>query len=377
MTKPVSTTVGEPVLIRPAMPADGAALMAAAAQIDVETEFLGVPNQPHPWAERPEAELRSLNDTGRGIVLLAVAGDGAIVGYLSAFVGHFARNRGDVFIAVIGLREAFRGQGIGTRLFEEIEAWARRRYAWRLELRVSSLNERGLALYRKRGFEIEGRIRGSVFRRGAWTDDFWMAKLLEPIPGRKLASVPPSVAHAAAPLARGDALPAIREMRAGDGAAFRAWEQRMAEAVPYAVKLPSEVPPADAVERDLAHTPTDPRYWLVATAPRPHGGGESIVAFGSGHIEYGFRMQHDAFVNVAVVPEWQRRGLGRKMHDSVEAWALERGVRRLTAAIQAPNQTGRAFATVLGYETEVTMRAYSLIGGRMVDRLRVGKLFGG
>lgn len=367
--------MAEPVLIRSAVPGDGAALMTAAAQIDAETEFLGVPGQPHPWAARPDAELRSLNDSGRGVVLLAATDDGAIVGYLSAFAGHFTRNRGNIFIAVVGLREAWRGCGIGTRFFAAIEEWARRRHAWRLELRVSSLNERGLALYRKSGFEIEGRIRGGVFRRGAWTDDFWMGKLLEPIPGRKLGAVLPEAARPARK-APADALPALREMRVGDGAAFRAWEIRMAEAIPYVLKLPSEVPSADLVERDLAQTPVDPRFWLVATAPEPHGR-EAIVGFASAHIEYGFRMQHDAFVNVAVTPEWQGRGLGRRMHDRVEGWALDRGARRLTAAVQAPNQAGRAFAAALGYETEVTMRGYSLVGGRMVDRLRVGKVFGG
>ena len=366
--------MAEPVLIRRALPTDGAALMTVAAQIDAETEFLGVPGQPHPWAERPEVELRSLNETGRGVVLLAVTGDGAIVGYLSAFAGHFARNRGNVFIAVVGLREAFRGQGVGTRLFAEVEAWARARRAWRLELRVSSLNERGQALYRKRGLEIEGRIRGGVFRHGAWTDDFWMAKLLEPLPGRKLGAVLPDASRVVAP-SRHQVLPALREMRAGDAAAFREWETRVAETMPYAIKQPSEVPSTDAVERDLANPPADPRFWLVATEPRPQGD-EAIVGFASAHIEYGFRMQHDAFVNVAVLPEWQGRGLARKMHDRVETWALDRGARRLTAALQAPNQTGRAFAAALGYETEVTMRGYSLIGGRMVDRLRVGKLFG-
>jgi RimJ/RimL family protein N-acetyltransferase len=368
-------TGSEAVLIRPAKPADGAALMAAAAQIDSETEFLGVPGQPHPWAERPEAELRSLADTGRGVVLLALTKTGEIVGYLSAFTGHFTRNRGNVFIAVVGLREAYRGLGIGPRLFEAVEAWARERRAWRLELRVSSLNERGQALYHKRGFAIEGCIRAGVFRRGAWTDDFWMGKQLEPLPGRALASIAPAKARAA-PTALPGPAPTLREMRAGDGAGFRVWETRMAETMPYMLKLPSEVPSTGAIERDIAHVPSDPRLWVVVTEPRPRGG-ETIVGFASANIEFGFRMQHDAFINVAVLPEAQGRGLGRRLHDRVEAWALDHGVRRLTASVQAPNRAGIAFAAALGYEPEVTMRGYSLIGGRLVDRLRVGKLFGG
>jgi RimJ/RimL family protein N-acetyltransferase len=348
--------------------------MRSAAQIDAETEFLGMPDQPHPWADRPEAELRSLAETGRGVVLLAVTDRGEIVGYLSAFLGHFARNRGNLFIAVVGLREPYRGQGIGTRLFEAVEDWAIEHHVWRIELRVSSLNERGLALYRKRGFAIEGRIRGGVFRRGAWTDDFWMAKLLEPLPGRALSTAQPDIREPIRPAGR-VVDTAFRPMRPGDGPAFRAWEMRMCETTPYAIKSPSEAASAEAIERDIAHAPSDPRLWVVATAPQPRGG-ERIVGFASGNIEFGFRMQHDAFVSVNVLPECQGRGIGRQLHDRIEAWAIDNDVRRLSAMIQAPNRPGRAFAAALGYEPEVTMRSYSLIGGRMVDRLRMGKLFG-
>ena len=371
VSQPVVT---QPISIRPAVPADGPALIQAAAAIDAETEFLGVPGQPHPWAERPEAELRSLNDNALGVVLLALTGAGEIIGYLSAFRGHFTRNRGNLFIAVIGLREAYRGQGIGTRLFETIEAWARERHCWRIELRVSSLNERGQALYKKRGFAVEGSIRGGVFRRGAWTDDFWMAKLLEPVSGRGPSAV--AVEGQRVGGIRSAVAPVLRPMRVGDGAGFRAFDIRVAESQPFSLKLPSEVAPAEAIERDLAANPSDPRLWIVATAPAPEVG-ETIVGFAAGNIEFGFRMQHDAFVNVVVLPEWQGRGLGRRLHDRIESWALDHGVRRLTASVQAPNLAGRAFAAALGYQPEVTMRSYSLIGGRMVDRLRLGKLFGG
>jgi RimJ/RimL family protein N-acetyltransferase len=366
-----NTTVVQPVIIRRAEPADGPALLEAAAAIDAETEFLGVPGQRHPWADRPEAELRSLEESGRGIVLLAVIANGTIVGYLSAFLGHFTRNRGNLFVAVVGLREAYRGQGIGTRLFEAIEAWARERHVWRLELRVSSLNDRGQALYRARDFAIEGTIRAGVFRRGAWTDDFWMGKLIEPLPGGSPTRVATDDARPVP--ATAEVTPQLRPMRSGDGAGFRAMDLRFAEILPFSLRLASEVAPAEAIERDIAAKPTDPRLWLVATVPAARGR-DSIVGFATGNIEFGFRMQHDAFVNVAVLPEYQRQGLGRRLHDRIENWAIENGARRLSAAVQAPNQAGRAFAAAVGYETEVTMRGYALIRGRLIDRLRLGKL---
>src|SRR5579863_9012825 len=200
-----------------------------------------------------------------------------------------------------------------------------------------------------------------------------MGKLLEPLPGKLPDPGPLALTRVRRPAT---VAPAIREMRVGDGAAFRAWEMRICEAFPFSVKQPGEVASAEAIERDIAATPSDPRLWVVAAVPDARRS-ERIVAFASGSIEFGYRMQYDCFVNVVVLPEWSGQGIGRALHDRIEAWGRGHDVRRLTAAIQAPNGAGRAFAAALSYDDEVTMRCYSLIDGRMVDRLRLGKLFGG
>lgn len=341
--------------------------------INNETEFLGVPGEGHPWDGRFDEELAGLEERDSGVVLLALdrdaPGGGTIVGYLSAFAGWYERQRGTVFIAVVGLREPYRGRGIGTRLFEAVEDWARGQGAWRLELRVSSLNERGQALYRKRGFANEGAIRAGVLRGGVWTDDFWMGKLLEPsAPRMPIPDASPrrSGRHATHTLV-------LREMRAGDGPAFRDWETRMCATSPLAIKEPGEVAPLDAIERDIAATDGDPRLWLAAVQQDMYGP-EAIIAFATASIERRFRMNFDAWVGISVLPEWAGQGLGRRMHARLEAWARAQGVRRLSAAIQAPNRAARAFAAAMGYEEEVVMRGLSRIDGLLVDRVRVGKL---
>ena len=363
--------MADEIRIRQARPDDGPALMAAIEQINNETEFLGVPGDGHPWDGRFEEELRRLEERGTGAMILALD-RGAIVGYLSAFTGWWERNRGNVFIAVVGLREGYRGRGIGTRLFEAVEDWARARGAWRLDLRVSSLNTRGQALYRKRGFAIEGTIRKGVLRHGAWTDDFWMAKLLDPAAG---AAPPvdtprnPSARHASHTLI-------VRELRPGDGAAFRDWEMRMYAALPFVLKQPGEVAAAEAIERDIAEMGGDPRLWLAAVQQDMYGP-EAMMALGTASIERRFRMNHDAFVNVAILPEWAGQGLGRHLHRRLEEWARAHGARRLTANVQAPNLAGRRFAAAMGYDEEVVMRGYCRIDGRAVDRVRYGKLLAG
>jgi GNAT superfamily N-acetyltransferase len=348
--------------------------MEAIEQINNETEFLGVPGEGHPWDGRFEEELARMAERRSGAMLLALdrgAPNGeTIVGYLSAFAGWYARNRGNVFIAVVGLREGYRGRGIGTRLFEAVEDWARARGAWRLELRVSSLNERGQGLYRKMGFAVEGAIRQGVWRRGAWTDDFWMGKLLDPaapaMPVPDAAERRPSGRHATHTLV-------VREMRPGDGPAFHDWEMRMCDANPLAIKQSGEVGGAEAIEHDIADSAGDPRLWLVAVQQDMYGP-EAIMAFAFASIERRFRMSHDAFVSVSVLPEWAGQGLGRRLHTRLEAWARDRGARRLTANVQAPNRPARTFAAALGYGDEVVMRGQSRIGGLSVDRIRLGKL---
>jgi RimJ/RimL family protein N-acetyltransferase len=367
------TAMIDDILIRHARPGDGPALEEAVEQCNNETEFLGVPGEGHPWDGRFGEELARLEERRSGLMLLAIdrgaPGGEAIVGYLSAFAGWYERNRGNVFIAVVGLRERYRGRGIGTRLFAGVEEWAQAQGAWRLELRVSSLNRRGQALYRKCGFANEGTIRAGVFRDGVWTDDFWMGKLLDPTAPRM--PIPASAPRASGRHATHTLV--LREMRPGDGRAFRDWETRLCATTPLAVKLPTEIAPPDAIDRDFTATDGDPRFWLAAVQQDMYGP-EAIIAFATASIERRFRMGSDAWVSINMLPEWAGQGLGRRMHARLEAWARDQGVRRLSGAVQAPNRPARAFAATMGYDEEVTIRGLSRIDGLLVDRVRVGKL---
>lgn len=79
---------------------------------------------------------------------------------------------------VIGIREQYTGQGIGTRLFTALETWARSKGVHRLHLTVEVDNTRALALYHKMGFAIESHIPRAVQIEGRWVDDYVMAKRL-------------------------------------------------------------------------------------------------------------------------------------------------------------------------------------------------------
>jgi L-phenylalanine/L-methionine N-acetyltransferase len=70
------------------------------------------------------------------------------------------------------------GRGVGTELMRRLLDWADN---WagllRIELGVFSDNERAIALYRKFGFELEGRQRAWALRDGEYVDSLMMARL--------------------------------------------------------------------------------------------------------------------------------------------------------------------------------------------------------
>lgn len=99
------------------------------------------------------------------------------MGYIAAIAGKYKRNRHGGYV-VVGVLQSFSGQGIGTKLFKELEKWAGEGQLHRLELTVMVHNERAIRLYKRVGFEIEGRKKHSLLVNGSYVDEYYMSKLL-------------------------------------------------------------------------------------------------------------------------------------------------------------------------------------------------------
>lgn len=165
------------LIVRHVTEADAALWLALARRIDDETRFMMFePGERKTTVEEQAARFRAMQAAGNQTLFLAEV-DGEPVGYLGAMGGILNRVRHKVLI-FIGIRAGFQGQGIGTALFTEMEAWARSWGAHRLELTVMPHNAAGLALYKKMGFEIEGTARHALRVDGTYVDEVTMAKVL-------------------------------------------------------------------------------------------------------------------------------------------------------------------------------------------------------
>lgn len=163
------------VVVRRATVADAEGWLALGHRLDRETSFMLL--EP---GERTSsvADVRSMLGCGVDEALYLVAeADGQLVGLLGAERGEYRRERhkADIFV---GILQGYAGQGIGRRLFEAVEAWAREVGLHRLELTVMAHNARAIALYKKMGFEVEGVARHSLCVNGEWVDELDMGKLV-------------------------------------------------------------------------------------------------------------------------------------------------------------------------------------------------------
>jgi RimJ/RimL family protein N-acetyltransferase len=362
----LESEVGE-IVIREARPEDARALNRAIGQVEDETEFLGEPGEYLSWAAGFAEHLRAQQERQSGVHLMASHGN-EIVGFLAAFAGAVERERGSIFIASVGLRRSWRGRGVGTRLFGAVEDWARARNAWRLELRVDTENERGLALYRKRGFVVDGRIADAFHVDGGRREHFLMGKPLRAIDAPSWAPLE------LAPAPAGDA-GALRfgRLRPEDAPLLCRWERQLLAETPFLLKQPQEVLDEPALARAIAaEAARTDRFSLAAFSAV--NGSEVVVGYGSASKEAPRRMRHDAFLSVNVLRSHWRQGIGGTLAAHLGSWARENGVSRLTMTVTGHNRGALRFAEAHGFKIEATSPRYAVIDGRAADRLRLAKL---
>lgn len=167
-----------PVLIRPIQVTDAQAFVDLLNQLDTETSFLLFePGERQTTAEQWQQRIEDLQRSGESALFVAESA-GELVGFLRASGETLQRLRHSLLL-VIAIRQAFIGQGIGSRLFLAVEQWARERHLHRLALTVMTHNDRAIALYKKMGFLIEGLHKHSMQVDGTYIDEYTMAKLLE------------------------------------------------------------------------------------------------------------------------------------------------------------------------------------------------------
>ena len=77
----------------------------------------------------------------------------------------------------MGILKSHWGTGLAPEIIRTLEAVAKEEGVTRIEAQVRVQNERGVAFYKKMGYEIEGTRRKAALINGEYQDEYFIAKL--------------------------------------------------------------------------------------------------------------------------------------------------------------------------------------------------------
>lgn len=167
-------TPSSPITLRRAVPADAAALSAQMADPAVYANLMQMPWPTEAlWRQRLEA---SAGKESADLLLLAER-DGQLLGSVGLHPMDRVRRRHAALLG-ISVGAAFQRQGVGSALLKAAcdyaDRWA---HLLRVELTVFVDNAPAIALYRRFGFQEEGRHVAYALRDGRYHDVLSMARL--------------------------------------------------------------------------------------------------------------------------------------------------------------------------------------------------------
>lgn len=159
------------VVVRPAIPRDAAGFVEVYREVAAERRWIQTEVVPH--GERAYRRRFRRSWTSEEATLVAVA-DGRVIGSLSINREGRPATR---HVATLGMfvAESWRGRGVGTALLAEAFRWAHLHDVEKIELTVYPHNEAAIALYRKFGFDEEGRLVRHAKKSYGYEDEILMA----------------------------------------------------------------------------------------------------------------------------------------------------------------------------------------------------------
>ncbi len=162
------------LIIRPVKKSDYEAVQIYVAKIAEET-FFTLQYEGMPKKEKESFEKGIQN----AWIYVAVDGD-EVVGLVSAGIAK-PNHPWLKYTASFGVHmlNAYQGNGLGTYFMSILEDWAKEKGLHRIEGAVRSTNIKGISLYLKCGYEIEGMQKDNVLINDKWHSEYIIAKILD------------------------------------------------------------------------------------------------------------------------------------------------------------------------------------------------------
>ena len=162
--------------IRPIEVSDAAQFLALSKKLDESNFMLYEPGERQTTPEQQAKSIETILSKRNTIIFVAEV-ENHLVGFIAAIGNQFQRNQHAAYL-VLGVLDMYQGQGIATKLFDQLFDWAKEAKLSRLELTVIKDNDKAFNLYKKMGFTLEGEKVHSLIIDGNPTNEYYLYKLL-------------------------------------------------------------------------------------------------------------------------------------------------------------------------------------------------------
>ena len=155
MIKKFAAKNGAEITIRPAKTDDSCAIIDTVRSNANERSYVLMEH--YGMDADSEREYIGHLDAAKNLLIVAEAG-GDVVGCLAALQADNGKRPETAHLLHLGLhlREAYRGQGIGTHMLDYAVAWAVEKGFKKLEANIFTTNKHSLGMFTKAGFVEEG-----------------------------------------------------------------------------------------------------------------------------------------------------------------------------------------------------------------------------
>jgi RimJ/RimL family protein N-acetyltransferase len=141
-----------------------------------ESEYL--PIVPEEVSEKTEKIIKHIEKDNKLKKVFIAEENDQIVGFIGLKRVHFARLR-HIAKLIIGVLDDYKRQGVGTKLMEFVEKWAKENEIRKLELTVVEDNDPAVEFFEEMDFEKEGTREKAVKIKGEYLDEIFMAKEID------------------------------------------------------------------------------------------------------------------------------------------------------------------------------------------------------
>lgn len=132
--------------------------------------------------KKQESEINFINKTNSK--LLIVEDSKELVGYIS--IERDTMNRKITGFLHVGLLKKYTNKGIGTKLIEDASNWCKENDIHTLYLRVREDNTKAIALFKRMGFIIDGKVVEELKETDTDYDELQMSKSLKEVKMNKI-----------------------------------------------------------------------------------------------------------------------------------------------------------------------------------------------